>query len=79
MAAGLGVVTTNHVGPESLIGGAGLGNLFDDGDAAGPEALLLRLAQDEPFRNEFRAAHRQYAERFHMRDVAEEWLTALSK
>lgn len=77
MAAGLGVITARHVGPVSILGDRGLGNLFDDGDVEGPTALIERLASDSQFLADFKAAHRHLADEYRVDRVADAWRAPL--
>ncbi|MFM8855795.1 MAG: glycosyltransferase family 4 protein [Actinomycetota bacterium] len=73
MAAGLGVIASNHIGPRSLLQEAGLGNLFDDDDLEGPLSLIRRLASHRTELESFRNAHSDLADRFRLTSVADQW------
>lgn len=73
MAAGLGVIATNNIGPRSLLEDARLGNLFDDGDLSGPVNLIRHLASDRAELDRFRAQHESLASSFRLAGVADRW------
>lgn len=77
LAAGLGVIATDHVGPRSIFAGADLGNIFADGDLAGPKALVKRLAESSAERTSFINSHRGIADAYHERTVLEAWKRVL--
>ena len=77
MAAGLGVVASNHIGPRSIFGGAELGNLFSEDDDAGVSGLLRTLAGSPEALDRFKAAHARVAARYRSREVERLWLAIL--
>lgn len=73
MAAGLGVVASDHIGPRSLLGGTDFGALFEDGDINGPTELIRQLASARAELDRFRAAHSHLADEFHLDAVSNRW------
>ena len=78
MAAGLGVIATNNIGPRSLLEDADLQNLFDDGDLAGPADFIRRLAADRGELNRFLERHTDLADGYRIADVADRWAQAIA-
>jgi glycosyltransferase involved in cell wall biosynthesis len=79
MAAGLGVVASNHIGPRSLLEDADLGNLFGDDDLDGVLALIRQLASDQAVLRRFREAHSQLADEFRLASVADRWAEVIER
>jgi glycosyltransferase involved in cell wall biosynthesis len=73
LAAGLGVISTRHVGPEAIFAGRDLANLFDDQDLSGPTELIRRLAADDDLLAEFKQRHAAIADAFRIDSVARTW------
>ncbi|ANE82192.1 hypothetical protein A7U43_25660 [Mycobacterium adipatum] len=73
MAAGLGVIASDHIGPRSLLGAAELGNLFADNDLDGVARLVRKLALDRDELQRFRAGHSNLADAFRLSNVADRW------
>lgn len=77
LAAGLGVIATEHVGPASIFYGHDLGNLFPQDDDRGPERLIEQLARDPRKRALFKLAHQGIASDYRSSEVAEQWARVL--
>lgn len=77
MAAGLGVIATDHIGPMSVLEGRDLGNLFAEDDDHGPWNLILALAADHGLRASFKIAHRGIADQYRSDAVALQWREVL--
>lgn len=74
MAAGLGVIASDHTGPTAVLGGLGVRNLIEDGDSSQARAIVAQLAANADALAEFRAAHSAAADRYRMDAVEAEWL-----
>lgn len=78
IAAGLGVIASDHIGPRSVLENASIGNLFAEDDAEGPEALILGLASDMDGLARFKLAHEGLADRYREDLVAARWAQILA-
>ncbi|WBP96210.1 glycosyltransferase [Mycolicibacterium neoaurum] len=79
MAAGLGVIASNHIGPRFLLGDAALGNLFEDNDIDGPLELIKALAGDHDELRAMKESHHGLADRFRLPVVAQRWSSVIDE
>jgi len=79
IAAGLGVVSTAHVGPVEILGDRHLQNLFDESDHEGPWDLILELSESCVSRRDFIEGHSGLAEPYRSERIAQLWSEALAK
>ena len=79
MAAGLGVISSNHIGPRFLLGDAELGNLFEDNDIDGPLKLIKGLAGDHDKLRAMKESHHDLANRFRLPVVAQRWAIIINE
>ncbi|MCC4266747.1 glycosyltransferase family 4 protein [Microbacterium schleiferi] len=77
MAAGLGVIATDHVGPRSILHKSNLGNLFTEGDSAGVAELITRLARDPAELERFKSQHYAMADDYRINHIAAEWQSVM--
>lgn len=78
LAAGLGVITSDHIGPKNIFKDKNLDNLFNENDLDSIKNKLINLYEDPEYLLSFKMEQVEISKKYHIDSVAQKWTNVIN-